>query len=140
MPTDQGHDGNTAPLERQQNEYRCVVNLYREKMIGFPLFVLSGGFALDWSVSHAPMLFLPLVVVYPVIVMLMARDPLMDCPHIVYRVLIIGIATAVFCWLQRWPLQLMVIAAIYLVGSNYTEQRACLRRFWSRGRERKGAS
>jgi hypothetical protein len=118
------------------------MNIYWEKMIGFPLFVLLGGFALDWSLNHAPVLFIPLIVVYLVIVILMARDPLMDCPHLFYRLLVVGTVVAILCWLQRWPLQFMLIAAIYLVGPNYTEQRARVRRFWSpvRGRERKEVS
>lgn len=110
------------------------MKLYWEKMLGFPLFVLLGGFALDWSMNHAPMLFLPLIVLYPVIVILMARDPLMDCPHLVYRVLVIGTAVAILCWLQRWPLHCMFIAAMYLVGPNFTAQGARLRRLWSHER------
>ena len=107
------------------------MNLYWEKMIGFPLFVLLGGLALDWSINHAPILFFPLMVVYPVIVILMAREPLMDCPHFFYRLLVVGTAVAIFCWLQRWPLQFMVIAAMFLVSPNYTEERARLKRFWA---------
>ncbi len=114
------------------------MNLYWEKMIGFPLFVLLGGLALDWSAHHAPILFLPLIVLYPVIVILMARDPLMDCPHIFYRALVSGIAVGIFCWLQRWPLHFMLIAAMYLTGPNYTEARARLRRFWARLGEQAG--
>jgi hypothetical protein len=114
------------------------MNLYWEKMIGFPLFVLLGGLALDWSILHAPILFLPLIVLYPVIVILMARDPLMDCPHIFYRALVTGIAVGIFCWLQRWPLHFMLIAAMYLTGPNYTEARARLRRFWARLGEQAG--
>ena len=112
------------------------MNLYWEKMIGFPLFVLLGGLALDWSILHAPILFLPLIVLYPVIVILMARDPLMDCPHFFYRALVSGIAVAIFCWLQRWPLQFMGIAAIWLTGPNYVDAQVRLRRFWARMRKR----
>ena len=118
------------------------MKLYWEKMIGFPLFVLLGGFAIDWSVNHAPILFVLLMVVYPVIVILMARDPLMDCPHFFYRLLVVGTAVAIYCWLQRWPLQFMFIAAIYLTGPNYNEEKDRLRRFRARirGRLRNGVS
>ena len=118
------------------------MKLYWEKMIGFPLFVLLGGFAIDWSVYHAPIFYAILMVFYPVIVILMARDPLMDCPHFFYRGLVTGTALAVVYSMQRWPFLIMFIAAIYLTGPNYNEEKDRLRRFRARirGRLRKGTS
>ena len=104
------------------------MNLYWEKMIGFPIFVLLGGLALDGAVNYVPVMFFPLMVLYPIMVILMARDPLMDCPHFVYRALVIGSALMMFCWIQRWPYWIAFVAALYLTGPNYTAQCARLRR------------
>lgn len=110
------------------------VNLYWEKMIGFPLFVLLGGLALDVSMGYVPVMFFLLMVLYPVVVILMARDPLMDCPHFLYRALVIGSALAVYCWIQRWPYLIVFVAALYLTGPTNTNPCARRRRFLSHAR------
>lgn len=106
------------------------MNLYWEKMIGFPIFVLFGGLALDGAVNYIPVMFFPLMVVYPILVILMARDPLMDCPHFFYRALVIGSALGVYVCIQRWPYLIAFVAALHLTSPNYTARCARFRRFW----------
>ena len=110
------------------------MNLYWEKIIGFPIFVLLGGLALDISMNNIPVMFFPLMVLYPIMVILMARDPLMDCPHFLYRALVFGSALGVYAWIQRWPYWIAFVAALYLTGSNYTARCALLRRVWASAR------
>lgn len=94
------------------------------KAIGYPAFVLLGGVLIDVLFMRFPVLFSPLVLVYALVVILCASDPAVYRLSFKYRLLgVVTLAMAVW-WIQRWPLNLGFMLAVFAMGTLDPERRA----------------
>lgn len=94
------------------------------KIIGYPAFVVLGAVAIDRGMDYLPVLFVPFMVLYPLIIILCASDPAVYRLPFKYRLVgLVTLAVAVW-WIQIWPLNLGLMMAAGTMGMFDPERRA----------------
>ncbi len=76
------------------------------KLIGYPAFVILGAVAVDGGLEYFPYLFGPLMVLYPLIIVLFASDPAVYRLPFKYRLFVVAILAVTVWWFQVWLLNL----------------------------------
>ncbi len=105
------------------------------KLIGYPAFVILGALAGDPGLEHLPFLFGPLMVLYPLIIVLLASDPAVYRLPFKYRLLVLAVIALAVWWFQLWALNLGFWMACFSMSFIDPEGRARSRlvRGWIRG-------
>jgi len=105
------------------------------KLIGYPAFVILGALAIDGGIEHLPYVFGPLMVLYPLIIVLFASDPAVYRLPFKYRLFVVAILAVTVWWFQNGLLNLGFWLAFFSMSFIDPEGRARSRRVraWIRG-------
>ena len=76
------------------------------KLIGYPAFVILGAVAVDSGIEQFPWLFVPLMLAYPLVIVLLASDPVVYRLPFKYRLVVFAVLAVAVWWFQVWLLNL----------------------------------
>ncbi len=105
------------------------------KLIGYPAFVILGAVAVDGATKQFPWLFVPLMLMYPLVIMLLASDPAVYRLPFKYRLFVVAILAVTLWWFQNGLLNLGFWLVFFSMSFIDPEGRARSRRVraWIRG-------
>lgn len=98
------------------------------KLIGYPAFVILVALAIDGGIDHLPYVFGPLMVLYPLIIVLLASDPAVYRLPFKYRLLVVAVIAVAMWWFQLRLLNLGFGMACFSMSFIDPEGRARSRR------------
>ncbi|MBL7645502.1 MAG: hypothetical protein JNK74_04850 [Candidatus Hydrogenedentes bacterium] len=86
------------------------------KLIGYLAFVILGAVVVDGATKQFPWLFVPLMLMYPLVIMLLASDPAAYQLPFIGRLIVLAILAVAAWWIQIWPLYIGWMMAAHTMG------------------------